>query len=114
MSRHAAFLALGLCTLLMKPSLAETISLTETGSTLIYPLFKVWAAEYAKSHPTIEIKTAATGSGAGIDQAISGTVNIGTSDSYMSDADAKRHPDILNIAMAMGKASFQSQRLFQV
>jgi phosphate transport system substrate-binding protein len=101
MSRHAIVLAFGLCALLTKPTFAEPITLTETGSTLIYPLFNIWASEYAKSHPTIEIKTAATGSGAGIDQAISGAVHIGTSDSYMSDADAKRHPDILNIAMAI-------------
>ena len=75
--------------------------MSETGSTLIYPLFNVWASEYPKTHPDVTIKTAATGSGAGIDQAASGAVQIGASDSYMSDADAKRHPNILNIAMAI-------------
>ena len=33
--------------------------------------------------------------------AASGAVQIGASDSYMSDADAKRHSNILNIAMAI-------------
>ncbi len=80
---------------------AETITLTETGSTLLYPLFKVWASEYAKTHPGINISTAATGSGAGIDRAISGAVQIGTSDSFMSDADIRHHPQILNIPMAI-------------
>jgi phosphate transport system substrate-binding protein len=101
MGRHAAALALGLFALLTEPTLAKPITVTETGSTLIYPLFNVWASEYAKTHPSVEVKTAATGSGVGIDQAISGAVQIGTSDSYMSDADAKRHPNILNIAMAI-------------
>jgi phosphate transport system substrate-binding protein len=104
MSRHTAMLALALglfVALLTEPTLAEPITLTETGSTLIYPLFNIWGSEYAKTHLGVEVKTAATGSGAGIDQAISGAVQIGTSDSYMSDAEAKRHPNILNIAMAI-------------
>jgi phosphate transport system substrate-binding protein len=96
-----AALTLGLLSLVTGPALADPMTLTETGSTLAYPLFRVWASEYAKTHPLVAVKTGATGSGAGIDQAISGTVQIGASDSYMSDADAKRHPDILNIAMAI-------------
>ena len=100
--RLAAALALGLgLGLLTQPALAEPITLTETGSTLVYPLFNIWASEYAKTHPGVEVKTAATGSGAGIEQAISGKVQIGASDSYMSDADASRHPDIINVAMAI-------------
>jgi phosphate transport system substrate-binding protein len=98
-SRLAA--ALGLFALLTEPTLAEPITLAETGSTLFYPLFNVWASEYPKTHPRVTIKTAATGSGAGIDQAISGAVQIGTSDSYMSDADIRHHPQILNIPMAI-------------
>jgi len=42
-----------------------------------------------------------TAFGAGIDQAVSGAVQIGTSDSYMSDADIRHHPQILNIPMAI-------------
>jgi phosphate transport system substrate-binding protein len=100
-SSRAAPLALGLFALLAGPALAEPITLTETGSTLVYPLFNVWASEYPKTHPDVTIKTGATGSGAGVDQAVSGAVQIGTSDSYMSDADVRRHPQILNIPMAI-------------
>jgi phosphate transport system substrate-binding protein len=76
--------------------------LTETGSTLLYPLFNVWASEYAKTHPGLAIKTAATGSGAGVDQArYRARSRSGTSDSYMSDADVRHHPLILNIPMAI-------------
>jgi phosphate transport system substrate-binding protein len=99
--RLAAVLTLGLLSLLTEPTLAEPITLSETGSTLMYPLFNVWASDYSKTHPDVTIKTAATGSAAGIDQAASGAVQIGASDSYMADADAKRHPNILNIAMAI-------------
>jgi phosphate transport system substrate-binding protein len=91
----------GLLALPAGPAPAGTITLTETGSTLLYPLFKVWASEYVETHPGINIRIAATGSGAGIDQAISGAVQIGTSDSFMSDADIRRHPEILNVPMAI-------------
>jgi phosphate transport system substrate-binding protein len=100
-SRLAAAFALGFLGLITQSALAQPITLTETGSTLIYPLFNVWASEYAKTHPGVTIKTAATGSGAGVEQATSGAVEIGVSDSYTSDADAKRHPDIIDVPMAI-------------
>jgi phosphate transport system substrate-binding protein len=92
---------LGLLALPTGPARAETITLVETGSTLFYPLFDIWASEYVKTHPGIKINTAATGSGAGIDQAISGDAQIGTSDSFMSDADIRHHPLIINVPMAI-------------
>ncbi len=97
----AATLAFGLLALPVVPSRADEVALTETGSTLLYPLFNVWVSEYTKTHPGIHITTSSTGSGAGIDQAISGAVQIGTSDAYMSDAQAKRNPQIINVPMAI-------------
>jgi phosphate transport system substrate-binding protein len=76
----AAVIALGLLTLPAGAARAGELNLTETGSSLLYPLFNVWVAEYTKTHPGIHITTASTGSGAGIDQAVSGTVQIGASD----------------------------------
>ncbi|MGO9772376.1 MAG: phosphate ABC transporter substrate-binding protein PstS [Roseiarcus sp.] len=104
--RHIATLAitfsmLGLLALPLGPARAETVTLAETGSTLLYPLFKIWASEYVKTHPGVKISTASTGSGVGIEQAISGAVQIGTSDSFMSDADIKQHPQIINVPMAI-------------
>jgi phosphate transport system substrate-binding protein len=43
----------------------------------------------------------ATGSEAGISQAIAGHVQIGTSDAYMSDTQAMANPKILNIPLAI-------------
>ncbi len=73
----------------------------ETGSTLIYPLFNVWVSEYTKTHPGVHLTTGSTGSGAGIEQAISGAAQIGASDAYMSDAQIKGHPQIINVPMAI-------------
>jgi phosphate transport system substrate-binding protein len=94
-------LALGLVAGRPLPARAGDVTLSETGSTLIHPLFNVWAAEYMKTHPGVTITTAATGSGAGIEQAVSGAVRIGASDAYMSDADAEQSPFIINVPMAI-------------
>ncbi len=80
---------------------AADVALKETGSTLLYPLFQVWAAQYTTGHPGVTVSTAATGSGAGIDQAVAGAVAIGTSDAYMSDDQVRQHPDMLNVPMAI-------------
>jgi phosphate transport system substrate-binding protein len=83
------------------PARADDVTLTETGSSLMYPMFKVWAEEYAKTHSDVTIAVNSTNSGAGVERVISGAVQIGASDAYMSDADIKRNPQIVNVAMAI-------------
>jgi phosphate transport system substrate-binding protein len=61
----------------------------------------MWAQAYSKAEPTVHITVAATGSGAGISQAIAGRVQIGTSDAYMSDDQAMASPNLLNIPLAI-------------
>ena len=100
-SRLAAALIFGLLALPAASARADDVTFAETGSTLLYPLFNVWTAEYAKTHPGVKITTAGTGSGAGIEQAISGAVQIGASDAYMSDAQIKQSPAIINVPMAI-------------
>jgi phosphate transport system substrate-binding protein len=95
----AAVLALSL--LALPSARADDVTLVETGSTLLYPLFNVWVSEYTKTHPGVHITTGSTGSGSGIEQAISGTVQIGTSDAYMTDAQARKNPQIINVPMAI-------------
>ena len=48
---------------------AADVTLTETGSTLLQPLFAIWVADYTKTHPGVTITIAGTGSEAGITQA---------------------------------------------
>ena len=93
--------AFSLFALLDAPARADDVALVETGSTLLYPLFNVWASEYAKTHAGVKITAAGTGSGAGIEQAVSGAVQIGASDAYMSDSEARKHPEIVNVPMAI-------------
>jgi phosphate transport system substrate-binding protein len=80
---------------------ATAPTVAETGSTLIFPLFKAWVAAYANISPGLHIEVAATGSEAGINQAIANQVQIGTSDAYMTDVQAMANPHILNIPLAI-------------
>ncbi len=83
------------------PAHAGNVTLAETGSTLINPLFKVWAADYTKTHSGVTISPAATNSVVGVEQAISGAVQIGASDAYMSDGEVEQNPLIINVPMAI-------------
>ncbi|MGH7066406.1 MAG: phosphate ABC transporter substrate-binding protein PstS [Acetobacteraceae bacterium] len=93
--------ALGGAALLTWPAAAAEISLVETGSTLLYPLFNLWVAKYTARKAGVRITAQGTGSGTGIAQAISGIVQIGASDAYMSNPQARRYPEILNIPLAV-------------
>ncbi len=70
-------------------------TLSETGSTLLYPLFNLWSAGYSESYPGVSIQTAGTGSGTGISDAANGTADIGASDAYLSPAQVNCHADAL-------------------
>ena len=83
------------------PSQAASITLNETGSTLLYPLFTQWIPDYAKVVPDVTVTAAATGSGAGEQAALAGKVSIGASDAYLSDKVASQNPDILDIPVAI-------------
>ena len=87
-------------TLPSAPAQAQA-TLSEGGSTLMYPLLKAWAAAYHAQYPQLTITTASTGSGAGIDDASAGTVNIGASDAYLSSGDLVQNPGLLNIPLAI-------------
>ena len=80
---------------------ADSIILSETGSTLLYPLFQLWIPDYTRLAANVSLTTAATGSGAGIDAAISGAARIGASDAYMSDEQVQKNRGILNIPVAI-------------
>ena len=64
-------------------------------------MFRIWAADYPKTHPGVTITAAATDLGAGVEQAISGAAQIGVSDAYMSDTQVRDNPLIINVPMAI-------------
>jgi phosphate transport system substrate-binding protein len=77
-------------------------SLTETGSSLMYPLFQQeWIPAYKKVASSVTIDAASTGSGVGIAQAIAGTVTIGGSDAYLAPAQMAQSKTMVNIPVAL-------------
>ena len=80
---------------------ASGAAISETGSTLLYPLAKSWAAAYHQQFPGVTVTTAGTGSGAGIEDASDGKADIGASDAYLSSGDLVTNPRLLNIPLAV-------------
>ncbi len=63
----------------------DPILINGAGATFPYPIYSKWFDEYHKQHPDIQINYQSVGSGAGIRQLQSGTVDFGASDGPMTD-----------------------------
>jgi len=96
--------ALCFCLLLLFATacLAET-NLTGAGATFPYPMYSKWFNEYHKLHPDVEINYQSIGSGGGIRQVSTGTVDFGASDGPMTDAQlAEAKKKLLHIPTVLG------------
>ncbi len=80
---------------------ADTITLIESGSSLLYPLFNLWVPDFTAANPSIKVSPTSTGSGAGIAQAIKGQVQVGASDAYLSDSQVAQNPTMMSIPLAI-------------
>jgi phosphate transport system substrate-binding protein len=78
----AAAAALILCA---SASVASAQKLNGAGATFPYPIYSKWFTEYSASHGSVQINYQPIGSGAGIRQVTSGTVDFGASDGPMTD-----------------------------
>jgi phosphate transport system substrate-binding protein len=77
-----------------KSTSTSTPALSETGSSLLYPLMARWAGNYTAA----SISAAATGSGTGQSSAILNIVNMGASDGYLTNATSD---NVANFAAAI-------------
>ena len=71
--------------LLMMGSASAATNLNAAGATFPNPIYQKWFSEYHSAHPDVEINYQGVGSGAGIRQLTSGTVDFGASDGPMTD-----------------------------
>ena len=62
------------------------------GATFPYPIYSQWFDVYTKTEPGLRFNYQSIGSGGGIKQLLSGTVDFGASDAPMSDAQLKAAP----------------------
>jgi len=63
----------------------DTIMLNGAGASFPYPIYAKWFSDYNKIHSDIQINYQSIGSGGGIRQLLSGTVDFGASDAPMTD-----------------------------
>jgi phosphate transport system substrate-binding protein len=78
--------------LLIASSLVATASaqkLTGAGATFPNPIYSRWFSEYSASHPGVQINYQSVGSGAGIRQVSTKTVDFGASDAILTDEQLK-------------------------
>jgi phosphate transport system substrate-binding protein len=83
------------------PAASTGVTLSETGSTLMFPLFGAWQTAYSTTVPDVTITSGGTGSGTGIADASTGTVTIGASDAYLSSSDIAQNPGVINIPLTV-------------
>ncbi|HLL16352.1 MAG TPA: phosphate ABC transporter substrate-binding protein PstS [Pyrinomonadaceae bacterium] len=80
-----------------------TVRLLGAGATFPNPLYQKWLSEYSKVNPKAEINYQSIGSGGGIQQIQSQTIDFGASDAPMSDEDLKKAPgELLHIPTVLG------------
>jgi len=66
-------------------SVAAAQQITAAGATFPAPIYQKWFDEYHKMHSDVQVNYQSIGSGAGIQQLTSGTVDFGASDMPMTD-----------------------------
>jgi phosphate transport system substrate-binding protein len=80
---------------------ASTQTISEAGSSLLFPLARYWASAYQRSNPGMIVNTKSTSSGKGINAASAGKVDIGASDAYLSSGDVVKNHELLNIPLVI-------------
>src|SRR5438876_7879385 len=76
-------------------------TLSETGSSLMAPLFTLWAPAYHARFPQVTLRTVSSSSGEGIASAAAGKADIGTSDAFLSPATLAKYSNLVNIPLAV-------------
>ena len=90
------------CVLLAMPVVGQT-TLNGAGATFPAPMYSKWFSEYHKAHSDVQVNYQPIGSGGGIRQVTSGTVDFGASDMPMTDKQLQDSKvKILNVPTVLG------------
>jgi phosphate transport system substrate-binding protein len=85
-----------------QPAAAQTL-INGAGATFPYPIYSKWFDEYTKVDPEVRFNYQSIGSGGGIKQVTSRTVDFGASDGPMTDDQLKAAPsELLHIPTVLG------------
>ena len=80
---------------------ATAVTITETGSTLLLPFLQELVAPLRQAYSNITLQPSGGGSGKGMADALSGAVDLGGSDAYLSNTQAQANPDVLDLPVAV-------------
>lgn len=95
-------MALALAAAMIGSASAET-NLNGAGATFPNPIYQKWFSEYHNAHQDVQINYQSIGSGGGIQQLTSGTVDFGASDGPMTDEQlAKVSGKVFHIPTVLG------------
>ncbi|HXC96394.1 MAG TPA: phosphate ABC transporter substrate-binding protein PstS [Edaphobacter sp.] len=82
---------------------ANAQNLNGAGATFPYPIYSKWFSEYKQANPSVQINYQSIGSGGGIQQVTSGTVDFGAADVTMTDDQiAKAKVKVMAIPTVLG------------
>jgi phosphate transport system substrate-binding protein len=100
--RMRRVMAMALMAALVGMSSAET-NLNGAGATFPNPIYQKWFSEYHNAHNDVQINYQSIGSGGGIKQLQSGTVDFGASDGPMTDEQLAQTPGkVFHIPTVLG------------
>lgn len=75
--------------------------MNESGSSLLYPFLQEVGPALQQTYSNIQFNPAPGGSGKGISDAISGAVELGGSDAYLSSGQLQQTPGLMNIPVVV-------------
>ena len=81
---------------------SNTVQLSGAGSTFVYPVMTRWVQEFSQGHPNAQINYQSIGSGGGVQQVKSKTVDFGASDAPLSDQQLADMPPVIQIPETAG------------
>ncbi len=83
-------------------SSSNSVALNGAGSTFVYPVMGRWIEDFQQSHANVHINYQSIGSGGGIQQVKSGTVDFGASDAPLSDQELAQMTPVIQIPESAG------------
>ncbi|WP_438612350.1 phosphate ABC transporter substrate-binding protein PstS [Laspinema palackyanum] len=90
-----------------KLALTQPVNLTGAGATFPAPIYQRWFQEFNQKTPQVRTNYQSVGSGAGVQQFSSGTVDFGASDVAMSDEEIQAmNREVLMLPMTAGGIVF--------
>src|SRR5271168_3451697 len=83
-------------------SSSNTVAINGAGSTFVYPVMGRWIQDFQQSHSNVQINYQSIGSGGGIQQVKSGTIDFGASDAPLSDSDMAEMAPVVQFPESAG------------